>query len=223
MPFVQVCLTFLIADAKIRDAGVMLSSFIANISVSSSTAPHITALSGLQRTLLRGDLNILELGAGCGIVGITLAMNATPETGPRKLVLTDLPEATEILSRNISMAWSALSPPSPALDHEVLDWSQPLPSSISKEQWELVLIADCTYNPDVVPDLVATLNRIREKSPKVEVVVAMKVRHESESVFFDLMEAAKWVVKEKCTCPLPVLGGEDEEIDIYVFKGMDQK
>jgi len=80
----------------------------------------------------------------------------------------------------------------------------------------LVFVADCTYNPDVVPDLVATLGRIAE-GKKTRVVVAMKVRHESEVVFFKLMEERGFVVMEKGVVALPVLGGESEEIEIYVF------
>jgi hypothetical protein len=36
-------------------------------------------------------------------------------------------------------------------------------------------------------------------------------------VFFGLMEEAGFVVKEKGAVPLPVLCGEDEEIEIFVF------
>ena len=79
-------------------------------------------------------------------------------------------------------------------------------------------MADCTYNPDVVPDLVATLGRVAEGNQGSLVLLAMKVRHESEMVFFELMDQGCWVVHEKAVIPLPVLGGEDEEIEIYVFK-----
>lgn len=78
-------------------------------------------------------------------------------------------------------------------------------------------MADCTYNPDVVPDLVATLERIIEGSRGAKVVVAMKVRHESELVFFELMREKGFVVLEKAVLPLPVLGGEGEEIEVFVF------
>lgn len=49
------------------------------------------------------------------------------------------------------------------------------------------------------------------------VLLAMKVRHESEMVFFELMEEGGFVVREKCSLPLPVLGGEAEEIEVFVF------
>lgn len=77
-----------------------------------------------------------------------------------------------------------------------------------------MVVADCTYNPDVVPDLVRTLKRLGD----VMVLLAMKVRHESEMVFFELMGKEGFVVREKCRLLLPVLG-EDEVVEVFVFGG----
>jgi len=82
----------------------------------------------------------------------------------------------------------------------------------------MVIVADCTYNPDVVPHLVATLEGIAEASKGVLVLVAMKVRHESELVFFELMANACFIIEGKIIVPLPVLEGEGEEIEIFGFK-----
>ena len=78
-------------------------------------------------------------------------------------------------------------------------------------------MADCTYNPDVVPDLVQTLKRLAQGNDEVLVALAMKVRHESEMVFFELMLESEFVVRERCKIGLPVLGGEGEEIEVFVF------
>lgn len=78
-------------------------------------------------------------------------------------------------------------------------------------------MADCTYNPDVVPDLVKTLKSLAQGNDDVLVALAMKVRHESEMVFFELMREARFVVKEKGKLGLPVLGGEAEEIEVFLF------
>jgi hypothetical protein len=69
----------------------------------------------------------------------------------------------------------------------------------------------------VVPDLVATLISLAEGNEDVVVLLAMKVRHESEMAFFDLVRDGGFVVREKCKIPLPVLGGEDVEIEIFLF------
>jgi predicted nicotinamide N-methyase len=156
---------------------------------------------------------VLELGAGCGIVGISLATSY-----PRisKVLLTDLAEASEIIEKNLSP--SMLPPPTLSrLAHQVLDWAFPLPLNVKGTKWDLVVVADCTYNPDVVPDLVQTLRHLSEGNEDTVVLLAMKVRHESEMVFFDLMDESGFEVREKCKIPLPVLGGEGEEIEIFVF------
>lgn len=78
------------------------------------------------------------------------------------------------------------------------------------------MVADCTYNPDVVPDLASTLKAV--VGNETLVLLAMKVRHDSELIFLDLMAESGFVVDEKFALPLAVLGGEDEEIEIFVFR-----
>ncbi len=133
----------------------------------------------------------------------------------QQILLTDLEEASEILQRNLSN----FNPPARSeISHQVLDWEAPLPPSVQSTRWDLVVVADCTYNPDVVPDLISTLKSITGANSKVLILLAMKVRHESEMVFFDLMQKKGFKVTEKCKLPLPVLGGEEEKIEIFVFR-----
>lgn len=203
-----------------RDAGLVLSSYIAailHLGASPIVTKHIPRLPCLEKTLSCPDLNILELGAGCGIVGITLHHTLTNP----QILLTDLPEASDILSHNLS---SSILCPSTSLNknigniaHQVLNWALPLPPNVASNQWDLVIVADCTYNPDVVPDLVRTLGRIAGGNRAADVCVAMKVRHESEVVFFSLMGEEGFVVKERAVIPLPVRGGEGGEIEVFVF------
>jgi predicted nicotinamide N-methyase len=212
---------FLFTDSD-RDAGLVLSACIASTFQASSQstksggslvikASHY-ALPFLSHLAQVSAPSILELGAGCGIVGITLS-RFLPKAN---IILTDLSEATEILDVNVGTSHSALRD---RLAHQVLDWSHPLPPNIAETKWDMVLVADCTYNPDVVPDLVQTLKTLvtGNGAKMLKVVLAMKVRHDSELIFFDLMKEAGFVVGEKKCVPLPVLEGEDEEIEIFDF------
>jgi hypothetical protein len=55
-------------------------------------------------------------------------------------------------------------------------------------------------------------------SPKAKIVIAMKVRHGSELVFFDLMKEANFLTENKTSLPAP--GDEElgeEMVDVYVF------
>ena len=81
-------------------------------------------------------------------------------------------------------------------------------------------MADCTYNPDVVPDLVRTLKCLASgngENGKLLAALAMKVRHPSEMVFFELMRESGFVVREDCKILLPMLGGAVEKIEFFVF------
>ncbi|KAH7323625.1 putative methyltransferase-domain-containing protein [Rhexocercosporidium sp. MPI-PUGE-AT-0058] len=191
----------------IWDAGLVLSAYLSFLINGVPTSRSLPQLPALQTILSKPDLNILELGAGCGIVGITLRQ-LLPNIS--QMILTDLPEATSILTHNISLC-------TPAPSHSVLDWSVPLPLPIASMRWNVILVADCTYNPDVVPDLIRTLGRLADGNKDLIVLLAMKVRHESEAVFFTLMKDGGWGIRESIKLPLPVLGGEDEEIEIFVF------
>jgi methylase of polypeptide subunit release factors len=83
-------------------------------------------------------LHVLELGTGCGMVGITLAQTV-PDT---KVILTDLPEAREIVERNMDQARKAKGA---TLEFQELDWDDQVSPS---DHLDLIIAADCTYNPD---------------------------------------------------------------------------
>jgi predicted nicotinamide N-methyase len=155
-------------------------------------------------------LNIIELGSGCGIVGICLAQSILN----CDVLLTDLPEAREIAERNIASMNPAVGS---SAKFQQLDWEEALPTSIQAQTFDLVLVADCTYNPDSGPALVCTLTALVEKSPKAVVLLSMKVRHQSELVFFDLMKAASFILKTRVKVRLPELSSDPEDVLIHVF------
>lgn len=113
-----------------RDAGITLAHHL-------STPQLQTALLPAPRP---AALCVLELGTGCGIVGLTLAALLPGAS----LTLTDLPDAEEIVAHNLSHTHDLLAPGSRAAFAE-LDWAAPLPAVPAPH---LVLAADCTYNPD---------------------------------------------------------------------------
>lgn len=152
----------------------------------------------------------VELGAGCGIVGIALAQML-----PRCTVtLTDLPEVDEILSRNIQAARLA---PGSALDFHVLDWDEKPIDDVFGETLDLILVSDCTYNADSLPALVRVLAYLTNVSPHALVLVSLKRRHESEAVFFELMQAASFAILEQTGVSLPAPYSETDSIEMYAF------
>ena len=139
-------------------------------------------------------LRILELGAGCGIVGIAYATTLKAD-----VLLTDLEDAMKILATNIKLA----SPDAKSsLRAEILDWSSDVHDSLNAK-YDLILVSDCIYNPDSSVQLVETLQRLARGSPKALILVGFKRRHEADDVFFESMKAAKFDVLETETIAPP--------------------
>lgn len=100
-----------------------------------------TALSkALLPSRRKGTLQVLELGTGCGIVGISLAHTISNAN----VLLTDLSEAREIVQHNIDQAHLANGS---SIKFQELNWDDDLPTDVTSPL-DLVLAADCTYNPD---------------------------------------------------------------------------
>ncbi|MCJ1396366.1 hypothetical protein MMC18_009256 [Xylographa bjoerkii] len=173
-------------------------------------------LRHLLHTPRSTPLRVLELGAGCGIVGLALAQMRSDS----HVMLTDLPEAMNILALNASTARLASGS---QVEHLPLDWDAERPESVQDKRFELVLVSDCTYNADSLPALVRTLRAVvRDEEEGVLVLVAMKARHESEKVFFGLIAGAGFVQVEYCSVSLPdrlrgVQGRSLDIVEIYAF------
>jgi len=172
-------------------------------------------VDSLLKVSRKNNLRAIELGAGCGLAGLALVKIKQGVD----VLLTDLVEAEEITKRNIARA--GIKGASKAT-FEVLDWTHPLPLSI-QGVFDLVLVADCTYNADFIPALVSSLSALIKNSPEALVVVATKTRHSSEVVFFELMEEARFTITEKthalAPTRLPMEEPKDaERVDVYCFK-----
>ncbi len=165
----------------------------------------------------KDKLEVLELGTGCGVVGLTVAQRF-PKAD---VLITDILEAEEIAQHNIGMVVGHPSPDGsfPKIVYQNLDWEKCLPDNLRNRNLDLILVADCTYNSDVVPDLVKTLADLVKYNPEVLILVSMKIRHCSEIVFFELMKEEKMNFLEKIVLPLPLLGQDAEEIELHFFRG----
>lgn len=161
-----------------------------------------------------GQINVLELGAGCGIVGIALA-HYFPNC---RVHLTDLVEAQDILLKNLDEATPAANS---SLWFQILDWNVDSGGTSLERDVDLVIISDCIYNSDTCPDLVRTLCQVSLISPQCRVLVAAKRRHDSEDVFFDLMRHSQMQILERDTIVLPHetsdLRVQPPEVELYLY------
>ena len=167
----------------------------------------------------RNGLRIIELGAGCGLVGIWIS-TALPQSN---ILLTDLPKTMDILGLNISQA-----PPTAggSLERMILDWDKGAPDPVRGMNFDLVVVSDCTYNCDSAPALVRTISALLAQTPSALAVVSAKIRHESETIFFDLMSEAGLVQLEHSSITLHSrqlanVGFQVQSVDVYVYQPSD--
>lgn len=167
----------------IWDAGVSLAC---NLKILSSKINDLAMPMHAQHG--RTSTRIIELGSGCGIVGLALSQAIENVD----LVLTDLPDARTCIERNMQ----CLSMPTGSrVRFQELDWDENIPSDVleSEPPISLVVASDCIYNADSSPALVRTLACLARSGPKVYVVIAAKTRHDSERVFFSLMQTSGFI------------------------------
>lgn len=117
-----------------RDAGITISCYVKNL-LDDNSELH----KALRPSKRSGKVHVLELGTGCGVVGMSLAQ-LLPNT---EILLTDLPEAEEIVEINLKDAKIAEGS---SLRFEAFNWDDEVPKDARR--LDLVLAADCTYNPD---------------------------------------------------------------------------
>ncbi|KAJ2982333.1 hypothetical protein NQ176_g1454 [Zarea fungicola] len=196
----------------IWDAGVLAMCSIAGAYLCPDLECSQQKLPTAMKNILscRESLNVLELGCGAGILGIGLATKS--ERGQTCKELPGIPVSTGL-----------------SLRYENLDWEDGrkgrFGTEVASRIWDLIIISDCTYNVDMLPALVETLGAIHgagaskqaATGPGTRVFLATKPRHASERAFFDLMEQGSWAIQESQVLPLPVLGNEDESVELYLF------
>ena len=203
------CLTY-----DVRDAGLALVAFLSSLVLHPRPTSDLAKL--LQRSSTQG-LSVLELGSGCGITGLQIADLCSGST----VLLTDLPEAMDILNRNVQFAQPISSVGK--VTTTILDWDEPLPQVIAKQRFDLVILSDCTYNSDSIPGLVRTLSSVATSSPDALIAVSLKARHDSEAIFFELMAGAEFIETEYTVISLPdryrrETGQDLEVVGVYVYR-----
>lgn len=177
-----------------------------------SSKPSV--IGELLKTKRSRRLRVLELGAGCGIVGIALAQLIKCE-----VLLTDLEDATEILERNVEYATPAQGS---LVRTQVLDWATPLDDSSFNFKFDLVLVSDCIYNPDSSRLLVEVLNQLAQRAAHITIMLGFKRRHEADTIFFDTMKQTQFRAVETSEIQLPhATTDHDVEtptVEFYIYR-----
>lgn len=111
-----------------------------------------------QSVSLLENKRFLELGAGCGVAGLTAAV-----AGARHVTLTDLPEVLPLLESNVQRNLKVLQETTATVSCQACDWFQPLPRELKQQQpFDVILVADCVWTQDLVAPLLTILKQLTE-------------------------------------------------------------
>ncbi|KAL4929953.1 protein N-lysine methyltransferase family protein [Aspergillus undulatus] len=194
----------------IWDAALASAMYLQQVIAANQGSPS-PALQKLLQAERGSSLHVIELGSGCGIVGIALAMLLSNCS----VLLTDLPEVEEIITKNVAVARPAHAS---EIRYRPLEWEEELPDNLfDTPNIDLILVSDCTYNADSLPALVSVLGRLVQLSPGALILVALKRRHESENIFFDLMESAGLHDLHLHNIELPSQHEQRDEIELHCY------
>lgn len=213
----------------IWDAGVVsMCAIMATFTNPSVQSSKHDCMVSMRDVLSRGP-NILELGCGVGILGIGLAQVLSHNNSlSTTLLMTDLEEAQERAESNMALLSKRTSKDSVKVLYENLDWEDGrigrFSETMQAKAWDLVMLSDCTYNVDMLPALVETLSAIHasncnaQSSATTRVFMATKPRHDSERALFGLLDKHGWAMTQKQVLSLPVLGADDQTVEMYIFE-----
>ena len=202
------------------DGSQALAQYIDQM-ISLQTSSSLSLLEYVLVSATYRRLHVLELGCGCGTVGISLAQ-AVPDC---EVLLTDLPEVEDLVDANVRRMKPAMAS---KVAFESMDWEQPLPKKLQDRTNDVIIVSECTYNADTLQPLVSTLLSLIVRSPKAVIIVSTKTRHSSESIFFTLMRDAGLVADGNMRLPLPGIPGTGyadsaTDIGLHLFHGREYR
>jgi predicted nicotinamide N-methyase len=129
-------------------------------------------LSSLEAYLPQGELRVLELGAGTGLVGIAAAC-----IWKTQVHLTDLPEIVPNLQHNADQNSELVQRFGGALSVLALDWSDVANAPRFKsQQYSVILAADPLYSTEHPKLLAETIVRWLRRTPDARFIVELPLR-----------------------------------------------
>ncbi|KAI0766645.1 putative methyltransferase-domain-containing protein [Trametes elegans] len=183
-------------DKKIWDSGIGLSSWLVQLAQEHpQTDDGRVTLSHARDAMFSPERrNIVELGAGTGIVSLTLgALRSLYARGKDGYIMTtDLESAMPLLEHNVSVNSALFTTAATRPRPLVLDWDvEELPACVRgvESGFDAIVMADVTYNTASFPSLARTLASLIRLSPPSKpptVVLGYKERDPGERTLWEM-------------------------------------
>mmetsp|Transcript_882 Transcript_882/g.1076 ORF Transcript_882/g.1076 Transcript_882/m.1076 type:complete len:209 (-) Transcript_882:1961-2587(-) len=144
---------------------------------------------------------VLELGSGIGLTGLMIASNSHCE--PESIVMTDYEKVVlDNLRHNVHINEKEKNIPAGIVSVRKLDWTEGFKDD---QKFDIILAADCVYDPDYIPDLVQLVQKYLCSNPGAVAMFASTKRNASTFSLFKqkLAEAkVKWTDESKNNPPI---------------------
>lgn len=183
------------------DAGIILAATLCSVTI--SIIPD-ELQEFVRKTFNPVPKNILELGTGVGILGISLGAQY-PKIN---VVVTDLPDARDLVEENILINVSPTSHIQRNVSFRPLDWEQrPFPAWTQTDSFDVIVMADVTYNSSTFEALADTLEHLlRTGSKGAKVICCAKRRHIEEEDFWKIVQERGFVIQTRIVFAVDLLG-----------------
>lgn len=109
---------------------------------------------------IQPDTRVLELGAGCGTVGLMAAA-----AGAKSVILTDIGAAMPSLKINVEANEACQHIMEGVVTSQVLDWGSC--GGLQRGQFDMILLSDCLYMPHLFDSLARTLMLLADHNTEV--------------------------------------------------------
>jgi SAM-dependent methyltransferase len=183
------------------DAGIILSAAVtcAPISILPDELQKFIEASGISRAT-----RILEVGTGVGILGISLAARF-PQAN---VVVTDLEDAGLFVLHNIDNNIYNFPHLRQNISFRILDWeARPFPEWMVSDKFDLIVMADVTYNTSMFLALADALEHLSKHGAKgAKVVCCGKRRHDDEEEFWRIICERGFVIDQRTTFTMDLEG-----------------
>ncbi|KAI9013842.1 putative methyltransferase-domain-containing protein [Phycomyces nitens] len=211
---------------KIWNSAYILQAFFSPSNVSEPLSPIPAAYyRNSAAPVPTKPYRILELGAGTGYVGLSVAQHLR---SPCEIIITDLAPVVPLMQANQDALFPTPDKQSPLVVCTDLCWGSSADADrvLDKRPFDLIIVSDCVYFPELFGILTHTLREVC--GPDTQVVIGYKCRSlEKETGFWQdyfgryfEYEPVRYLttIPQTDQTELGGLVGEEEEAFVFVAK-----